>query len=547
MTVLSVDSMRKLEQAAVEGGLSFLRLMENAGSAAARIIRSTYAMDGRRVTVLCGNGNNGGDGFVIARKLMDEGALVTVVLMNGAPTTPQSKETLARLAGTGVALCHLETEPFLAAEAVRAAGMIVDAVFGIGFHGALPDYMRHLFRLVRESAAPVVAVDIPSGLAADTGAADADAVRATLTVTFSALKPALIASAAAPYYGQVEVAAIGIDKELIDRFSHGQMPITPDMVQAQFAPRAADSHKGSYGHLLCVAGSDGMAGAARLCAEAALRCGVGLLTAALPRCIYPIVSTALPEALFLPLDGADALAQLAVRTRAKKASAVVLGCGMGQAPAVQELIWDVLSHGDTPLVLDADGINVVSLHIDRLKTIQRPMVLTPHPAEMARLTHTTVEYVQAHRASVARAFAEEHGVTLVLKGHETVVASPHRALLLNHTGNPGMATGGSGDVLAGMIGALLAQGFDTWAAAMCAVYLHGAAGDRAAARLSQHATLPRDIINELGGLFLDLEKRVLSHDPSAKTAPLTPPEHPLSTTPAVADTAAAPVSPFSGM
>ncbi len=519
MTVLSVESMRKLEQAAVEGGLSYLRLMENAGSAAARIIRSTYAMEGRRVTVLCGNGNNGGDGFVIARKLMEEGALVTVVLMCGAPTTPQAKDTLARLRGTAVSLCNLETEPFLAAEAVRAAGMIVDAVFGIGFHSALPDYMRHLFRLVRDCAAPVVAVDIPSGLAADSGQADPDTPHAALTVTFSALKPALIAAAAAMYYGRVEVAAIGIDNELIDRHSHGQMTVTPDMVKAHFTPRQSKSHKGTYGHLLCVTGSDGMAGAARLCAEAALRCGVGLLTVALPRSIYPILSTALPEAVCLPLDSADAAAQLSVRIRQKKATAVVLGCGLGQTPAVQDMVWDVLTHGDTPLLLDADGINTVSLHIDRLKTIQRPLVLTPHPAEMARLTGTTVEHVQAHRTAVARAFAEEYGVTLVLKGHETVVASPHRALLINPTGNPGMATGGSGDVLAGMIGALLAQGFDTWAAAMCGVYLHGAAGDRAAARLSQHAMLPRDIIDELGGLFLDLEKQVLSHDPHNPSAP----------------------------
>ncbi len=519
MTVLSVESMRKLEQAAVDGGLSFLRLMENAGSAAARIIRSTYAMDGRRVTVLCGNGNNGGDGFVIARKLMEEGAQVTVVLMCGAPTTPQAKDTLARLRGTAVELCNLETEPFLAAEAVRAAGMIVDAVFGIGFHGALPDYMRHLFRLVRESAAPVVAVDIPSGLCADSGEADPDTPRAALTVTFSALKPALIAAAAAVYYGRVEVAAIGIDSELIDRHSHGQLAITYDMVKAHFTPRKADSHKGTYGHLLCVAGSDGMAGAAQLCAEAALRCGVGLVTVALPRNIYPILSATLPEAVCLPLDGADAAAQLAVRIRQKKANAVVLGCGLGQSSAVQDMVWDVLSHGDTPLVLDADGINTVSLHIDRLKTIQRPLVLTPHPAEMARLAGTTVEHVQAHRAAVARSFAEEYGVTLVLKGHETIVASPHRALLINQTGNPGMATGGSGDVLAGMIGALLAQGFDTWAAAMCGVYLHGAAGDRAAARLSQHAMLPRDIIDEFGGLFLDLEKQVLSHDPHNPSTP----------------------------
>ena len=518
MKVLSIDSMRKLEQAAVAGGLSYLRLMENAGSAAARVIRSTWAMEGRRVTVLCGNGNNGGDGFVIARKLLDEGAAVTVVLMSGAPTTEQAREMLERLKGTEVNLCNPETEPFLAAEAVRSAGMLIDAVFGIGFHGALPDYMRHLFRLACGTAAPVVAVDIPSGLNADTGEADADVLPATLTVTFSALKPALIAAACAPQYGRVEVVSIGIDEELIDRYSHGQITVSYSMVQSHFTPRAADSHKGTYGHLLTVTGSDGMAGAARLCAEAALRCGVGLVTAALPRSIYPIFAAALPEAVCLPLDSADATAQMAVRIKQKAATAVVLGCGLGRTPAAEEMVWDVLTHGDTPLVLDADGINIAAQHIDRLKTIRRPLVLTPHPAEMARLIGGTVADVQSRRTAVAREFAEEYGVTLVLKGHETVIASPHRALLLNPTGNPGMATGGSGDVLAGMIGAFLAQGMEPWAAAMCAVYLHGAAGDRAAKRYSQHAMLPRDIIAALGESFLDLEKRVLPHDSSAPSA-----------------------------
>lgn len=519
MTVLTAESMRKLEQAAVEGGLSYLRLMENAGSAAARVIRSGWALAGRRVTILCGRGNNGGDGFVIARRLIEEGARITVVLMSGPPTTGEAKEMFSRLRGTDVTLCNLETEPFLAAEAVQSAGMIVDAVFGIGFRGEVPDYMRHLFRLVNKTAAPVVAVDIPSGLDADSGTADGDAIRATLTVTFSALKPALIAAAAALYYGRVEVAAIGIDEELIDRFSHGQLTISWSMVAAHFPPRDPFAHKGDFGHLLVVAGSDGMAGAARLCAEGALRCGVGLLTAALPREIYPIFAATLPEAMCLPLEGTDAAAQLALRVRAKAASAVVLGPGMGRTPGAEALVWDVLTHGDTPLVLDADGINAVSLHIDKLKTIQRPLVLTPHPGEMARLTGLPVEEVQAHRAAVARAFAEEYGVTLVLKGHETVIASPHRALLLNQTGNPGMATGGSGDVLAGMIGAFLAGGMEPYAAAMCSVHLHGVAGDRAAAKHSQHAMLPRDLIAELAGSFLDLEKQVLPNDPHASAVP----------------------------
>lgn len=513
--VLTVESMRKLEQAAVDGGLSYLRLMENAGSAAARVIRSAAALRGRQVTILCGRGNNGGDGFVLARRLLDERARITVVLMSGAPTTEQAREMLSRLKGTDVTVCNLETEPFLAAEAVQTAGLIVDAVYGIGFHGALPDYMRHLFRLANRSTAPTVAIDIPSGMNADTGAADPDAIRAARTVTFTALKPALLTAAAQAYCGQVDIVSIGIDERLVERFRHGELTIHWGMVASHFPPRDPAAHKGSFGHLLAVVGSDGMAGAARLCAEGALRCGVGLLTAAVPRGVYPILSAALPEAVCLPLDDVGAPAQLTLRERAARATAVVLGCGLGAD--ADELVWDVLQSGDTPLILDADGINAVARHIDRLKTIRRPLVLTPHPGEMARLTGKTVGDIQADRTTAARTFAEEHGVTLVLKGHETVIASPGRATLRNQTGNPGMATGGSGDVLAGMIGAFLAQGFDPYAAAMCGVHLHGLAGDRAAARLSQHAMLPTDLLQELGGLFLDLEKQVLSHETSASS------------------------------
>lgn len=516
MTVLTVDSMRKLEQAAVDDGLSYLRLMENAGSAAARVIRSATPLQGRRVVVLCGKGNNGGDGFVIARRLLDEGARLTVVLMSGDPATEQAREMFSRLSGTDITVVRLETEPFLAAEAVQAAGVIVDAVYGIGFHGALPDYMRHLFRLVNQSSAPVIAVDVPSGLNADSADADPDTIRAARTVTFSAMKPALIAAAAQPYYGQVEVVPIGIDSELIERFRHGLLTIEWGMVAACFPPRDPAAHKGTFGHLLAVVGSEGMAGAARLCAEGALRGGVGLVTAAVPRSVYPILSTALPEALCLPLDGTGATAQLRLREAAARADAVVLGCGLGGD--ADALVWDVLEHGDTPLILDADGINAVARHINKLKTIRRPLVLTPHPGEMARLTGCSVSEVETDRTTAARTFAEEYGVTLVLKGHETLVAAPHRSLLRNRTGNPGMATGGSGDVLAGLIGAFLAQGFDPYTAAMCAVHLHGLAGDRAAARLSQHAMLPTDLLHELGGLFLDLEKQVLPHETSAPLA-----------------------------
>ncbi len=287
--------------------------------------------------------------------------------------------------------------------------------------------------------------------------------------------------------------------------------ITEDMVRNGFAPRAEDSHKGTFGRVVTICGSYGMAGAAMLCGRAALRSGVGLVTAAVPQSVYPLLAPAIPEAVFVPLpqDGVGRLNRAAVSplvAALQGASAVVLGPGLGRSEELTELVMVVCCESPCPIILDADGINAIRPHMLVEEAVSAPLILTPHPGEMARLLDTSVAEVQLHREEIARRFAEEFGVTLVLKGHHTLVAAAGRPLLVNHTGNPGMATGGSGDVLAGLIGGLTAQGMDPYQAAMCGVYLHGAAGDRAAARLSQHSLLPSDMIEELGSLFLNLEK-----------------------------------------
>ena len=287
--------------------------------------------------------------------------------------------------------------------------------------------------------------------------------------------------------------------------------ITPAMVAQRLTPRPADSHKGTFGHLLTVCGSYGMAGAALLCARGALRSGVGLLTAAVPRSVYPLLAAAVPEAVFLPQEETEggafaASAAGALLEAAAGSTAVVLGPGMGRGTAQIALTQELYRFCPRPLLLDADGINAVSEHILMEETVAAPRILTPHPGEMARLLDVTVEQVQKHRQEIARCFADEYGVTLVLKGYHTLVSAPGRPVLENTTGNPGMATGGSGDVLSGIIGALVAQGMDPYYAAMCGVHLHGAAGDRAAARLSQHGMLPSDLIEELPHLFLQFEE-----------------------------------------
>ncbi len=508
---LTCAQMREVEKAAVEGGLDYLRLMENAGSAAAKEIRRRYPLAGRQVAILCGKGNNGGDGFVIARKLQDEGAAVTLVLVCGQPQTEDAQEMFARLRTLDIGIVGLDTEPYIAASSVKQAALIVDAVYGIGFHGRLPDPLRSLFRVANASPAPIVAIDIPSGLNGDTGQADEDTLRAALTVTFTATKTGLAAAGAAPFTGEVLVADIGIDPALLAPYGPDRTVIDWDMVRPCFPPRKEDANKGDYGKLLCFCGSTGMLGAAMMAAQAALRCGVGLLTAALPRSLYPAAAARLCEPVFCLLEetqeGDLSLSNRALlRERASQASALLIGCGLGQRPGTEELVLDLLASSDRPMVLDADGINIAARHISIGKTVRAPLILTPHPGEMARLTGLSIPEIQANRVDVARRFAEEHNVTVVLKGHRTVIASPGEAVLTNPTGNPGMATGGSGDVLAGMIASFLAQGMPARQAALCGVFLHGAAGDRAAQRLSQHAMLPTDLINELGALFFKLEK-----------------------------------------
>ncbi|WP_099204249.1 NAD(P)H-hydrate dehydratase [Scatolibacter rhodanostii] len=508
---LTSNQMREVEQAAVNGGISWIELMENAGTAAAEEIQSKFDIFGRSIVILCGKGNNGGDGFVIARKFYQAGANVIVILMAGEPSTEQAKEMLRRIANDNIQIIRLDAEPDLTATAILNASLIIDAVYGIGFHGALPDCLRRFFQRINKIHTPVVAIDIPSGLESDSGHYDSDSLQAQLTITFTATKPGLESPAACEIYGRVKIVSIGIDKAYLKPYSAESFSfITKEKVQDCFSPRPADANKGTFGRALLFCGSKGMMGAAMLSAGACLRCGAGLTELALPHSLYPIAASHLCEPIFTLLAETDTgdfslhNTEL-LRSRLQLSSAVGIGCGLGFSRGSEELVLDCLTQATSPIVLDADGINILSKHLEVLKTISVPMIITPHPGEMSRLTGKTIAEIQANRIKTAQTFAEEWNVIVVLKGEETVIAIPGEPPLLNTTGNPGMATGGSGDVLTGMITSLLAQGMCPTEAAMCGVYLHGLAGDRVAAKLSQHAMLPSDLINELSSPFLEIE------------------------------------------
>lgn len=482
MKVLSVALIRESEENAVKSGTFSLReLMLRAGSAAAEIIMRKYGCAGKRTAVVCGKGNNGGDGCVIAEILARHGADVTVVTPLGEPKTENAAYYYGRLYLAKKA----DTVP-------QNTDIVVDALFGIGLDRPLEGAAAEAVKAINAAAGVKIAVDVPSGVGSDSGKILGTAVKADLTVTFIALKPGLLLPEGSDMCGEIQVADIGAE------------PVSYSYLTTEkpvFEKRRRNSHKGSFGTAVMFCGSYGMAGAAILAAKAALRSGAGILKAVLCDGIYAPFTASVPEAVCVPLkqtdkgtlppDGIDYEKILS------GCSAVLAGCGLGNNADTAEIVKALCENSEIPLVIDADGINALCGSIDIIKKCKAPVILTPHPGEMARLCSLTVADIEADRVGAARKFAAEYGCVLVLKGANTVIATPKGEIFFNLTGNPGMATGGSGDLLSGIIVSLLAQGFPADEAAKAGVYLHGEAGDKAAAKRGERAMLPSDMIKEL--------------------------------------------------
>ncbi len=511
MKVLNCAQSKALEKSAVEAGTGYLQLMENAGASAVRFLSKKFSLAQKHVVVLCGKGNNGGDGYVAARCLSELGALVVAVLVEGLPATDISQIMYSRMSSASVKALNYDDETDSILPVLTTADYIIDAIYGTGFHGAVSQKLSPLFNAVKQTTAVLVSLDMPSGASCDSGAVEGNCIRADYTITFSTFKYGHFVQPAQNFCGQVVVVPIGIDAKLIAGQDSVLTVTEPDEVKAMLNPRNPESNKGDYGRLLCVCGSEGMAGAAVMSARAAIRCGAGIVNVALPRSIYGIVASHAVEPVFTLLDldkngELEPTSNAALLTALSKASACLIGCGLGKSEAATAMLFGMLANARIPLIIDADGINILAENINRLKTVSVPVVLTPHPGEMARLMKTTVQDIQSHRLEYAKRFAMEYNVILVLKGAGTVIAEPNGMLQLNMTGNAGMAKGGSGDVLAGMVASFIAQGIEPAKAAAGAVYFHGAAGDRCAKEFSQCAMLPTDIIDMLPKLFLEIER-----------------------------------------
>jgi hydroxyethylthiazole kinase-like uncharacterized protein yjeF len=498
LPVLTAAQMREADRRTIEGGVPGATLMDQAGAAVARVVRERYPAP-RRIAVLCGKGNNGGDGFAAARHLRDRQPEVFLVGRR-EDVTGDAALHLERMEAAGIALLAVPDEAAWhdARAEVGHAGLVIDALLGTGLReGAAGLTGRVIEEVARWVTAPIVAVDIASGLSSDTGEVPGPALRADVTVTFAAPKHGHVLPPSCDRTGELIVADIGIAVEPTSLGLAG----AADAARA-YPTRRPDAHKGDFGHVLAVAGSVGKSGAAVLCGTAALRAGAGLVTVASPAAVQQVVAATRAELMTEPL-GEDALARCL--ELASAADAVVLGPGLGADTNPRRLAVELFAACPAPLVCDADGLNALAKASHHAWRPGLQTVLTPHPGEMARLLDRTTAEVQADRLQAARTLAVESGAVVVLKGQRTVVARPDGFAAVNPTGNPGLAKGGTGDVLAGVVGALLARGCDAWTAAVAAVFVHGRAGDLAAARTGQESLLAGDVVDALGDAIRSLE------------------------------------------
>ncbi|BAF58838.1 predicted Carbohydrate kinase [Pelotomaculum thermopropionicum SI] len=507
MRVVTAGEMKALDKAAIEEyGISGLVLMENAGRQVAEVVRQVLGeVRGRVITVFIGKGNNGGDGLVAARHLLNMGAEVKVMAL--ADTAEITGDALVNLEiwqkmgqrvyslrhGDGINIVRL---------ALMNTDLIVDAIYGTGFKGRVAEKAGRIIEVLNGSGKPVVAVDIPSGLEADTGRVNGPCLRAAHTVTFGLPKLGLLLEPGAGYAGRLHVADISIPAGLVSKAAPRRYVITAGLVREWLPSRPLESHKGDYGRVLVVAGSRGMTGAACLAGEAALRAGAGLVTVAVPETLHDIMEVKLTEVMTAPLPdtGGGALSREAgqrILAMLERADVLAIGPGLSTSSEVAAVVRELLPQVKVPCVIDADGLNVLAGAGDILRKIQAPAVITPHPGEMARLLGTTVQEVQRDRLAAALKASAAWNVTVLLKGARTIVASPDGAVYINPTGNPGMATGGSGDVLTGTVAALVAQGLEPEKAAAAGAYMHGLAGDLAAAEKGMMSLVAGDILAAL--------------------------------------------------
>ena len=508
MRVLSTAQMQAADRATIETvGLASTVLMENAGrQVVAAMEQQVAGLHDRRIAVLCGKGHNGGDGFVVARVLAGGGADVSVYLTAPASmVTGDARGNLTALQAMGLTVIEVaESAAWTAAiPDIAESDLIVDALFGTGLSRPLEGHAADVVSGLNATGVPIIAIDVPSGLSADTGAVNGPAIDASMTVALGAPKVPLLIPPAATMVGDLVVADIGIPDAVVASVAGSRIDVvTREWARAQVAPRPDELHKGECGRVMIVAGSTGKTGAAQLAAVGALRSGAGLVTVATPRVCQDVVSAMMPEYMTLGLEStpegtlAGSAADVVL---AERCDVLAIGPGLGQGPGVRQVVRALVERSTVPVVLDADALNAFNDEPQALVgRAGRDVIVTPHPGEMARLTGATSEHVRRYRLEVARDLATAQSLYVVLKGARTLVATPDGSVFVNVTGNPGMATGGTGDVLTGVVAAWLAQLGDSAIACALGVHLHGLAGDLAAEAQGEVGMIASDLASQLG-------------------------------------------------
>jgi NAD(P)H-hydrate epimerase len=496
--------MKRIDRAAITRyGIPGMVLMENAGRGVVQVIEHCFDMSLRpRITIVCGTGNNGGDGMVVCRHLLAAGASPRLFLVGRKDRVKgDAKVNMSILERSGVPVTEMDGRIHREFSShLRQADLVVDALFGTGFKGRLSGLAATVVDRINRSSLPVVSVDCPSGIDADTGRVGGECVKAELTVTMGLPKVGLLLYPGRSLVGELWVADIGIPESVI-----GEQAIQTkvvDLEEVSLPERDPAGHKTTFGWVVVIAGSPGMTGAGAMASRASLRCGAGMATLCLPRNLNSALEAKLTEVMTYPLpetrNGTISLDALkAAEPIIEKADVLVVGPGLSTDAETSEMVCSLLERVDLPIVVDADALSALAGKLDLLKRRVSPTILTPHPGEMSRLTGLPVDRITNDRLAVASQFSNTYRVITVLKGAPTVLASPDGHCFLNITGNSGLATAGSGDVLSGMIAGMLAQGLDPIEAGKTSVYLHGLAGDLSSSRVTEYSVVATDLLESI--------------------------------------------------
>jgi NAD(P)H-hydrate epimerase len=512
MKVATAEQMQELDRKAIETyRIPGIVLMENAGRGATEAIAEAFpGFKKMKIAIIAGKGNNGGDGFVVARYLLNSGVHGKVYLLADPKALRGEAETnsqiFQRMKGEIISVPSSKDYQKVKKELERF-DLLIDAIFGTGLDAEVRGYYREVIDHLNTLQKPIVAIDIPSGLDANSGKPLGTAIRASLTVTFGLPKIGHLIPPGPDYVGEVKVIDIGYPQKLVEEEKIQAHLLDKEEIKTWLSiPRRPNTHKGDYGHLLVIAGSVGKTGAAAMACEAALRMGAGLVTLAIPKSLNSIMEMKLTEVMTEPLPETPkqtlslrAFSSIVRLCEDKKA--VIIGPGVGTFKETQSLIVKLLRALDIPVIVDADGVTALTSQSKVLPISNRSLVLTPHPGEMAKLIRSSSKEVQDDRIGISRSFSQSNHLYLVLKGHRTLIATPKGEVFINPTGNPGMASGGTGDVLTGMIGGLICQGFDILQSLQISVYLHGLAGDLMARELGEKSLIATDIIRKIPELL----------------------------------------------